>query len=332
MQVKLILQTISTGVLLGLISLVVWSFSIIQTGSKPTKSALPSAAPQIQSRKILSYAQTNFGQQVQAYILPITQSDYLPIRNFNIPEPVVSAKAAGVFDLASDKLLYSKNVYEKLPIASITKLMTASVIMENLPLNEKYTVAAEDLNADGNGADLIKGEQILGADLLKFMLIDSSNDAALVFAGNASKMGINLVAKMNEKAGSLNMTDTKFSDPAGLDDSDSYSTIADLTKLVQWVDKYPIIWEILTLKTADVSSIDGNIKHHLVATNKLLGEISGIVGGKTGFTEKAKETMVLEVKIDDIGHKVIVLVLGSDDRFGEIKKLIDWAKAAYSWN
>jgi D-alanyl-D-alanine carboxypeptidase len=287
--------------------------------------------------KNIDHSQTNFGRQVQAYILPVAQANYLPIRNFNIDEPELQAKAAGLFDIASEKVLYSKNIDMQLPIASVTKLMTAVVAMESLSLTVPYVVSAEDINADGNGADLAKGEEILGSDLLKIMLIESSNDAALVFASNAGKKGINLVSKMNEKAREIGMTNTKFADPSGLDDSDAHSTVADLIKLARYVDKYPIIWEITATKNAIVSSIDGKISHTLTNTNKLLGEYPGIIGGKTGTTPGALETMVLEVKIytedssgvDDI--RVIALVLGTNDRFGEIKKIIEWGKQAYSW-
>ncbi len=270
-------------------------------------------------------------QNVQAYILPISQSNYLPVRNFNILDPETNAKAAGIFDVRSERFLYTKNIDKKLPIASITKLMTAIVIIENLSLNDPFTVEAEDVNVDGHGADFQKGETIRGADLLKIMLIKSSNDAALTFASSAQSKNINLVAKMNDKAKLIGMLDTKFNDPAGLEDSDSFSTVSDLVKLVRYVSKYPIIWDILLTKSADVSSADGRMNHHLISTNRLLGEISNIVGGKTGFTDGALETMVLEISLNNGRDQMISIILGSNDRFGETKKLINWAQTAYRW-
>jgi D-alanyl-D-alanine carboxypeptidase (penicillin-binding protein 5/6) len=334
MRLKVFLSTISTGIFLGLLSLFVWytSFKMLPVSSNQAnkKTENDSSVP-VKPDKSIAISQNNFGQQIQAYILSNAQTNYLPIRNFNIPEPEISAKSAGLYDMKSEKVLYAKEIYQKLPIASVTKLMTAVVVMENLSLNDIYTAYAEDINSDGNGSDFVKGEQIKGSDLLKIMLIKSSNDAALIFASNASKNDVDLVAKMNEKAITLGMFDTKYLDPAGLNDSDTYSTVADLIKLIKYVDKYPVIWEILSAKTADVSSLDGLLKHHLTNTNQLLGEIPGIVGGKTGFTNGALETMVLEVKIDNDGNKVVALVLGSNDRFGEIKKLIEWGITAYAW-
>ncbi len=269
--------------------------------------------------------------EAQAFILPISQTNYLPIRNFNIEEPDIQAKAAGLYDVRSERFLYSKNINQKMPVASITKLMTAIVIMENLPLNETYSVAAEDINVDGTGADLQKGEKIRGSDLLKMMLIKSSNDAALSFGRSASEKNINLVAKMNDKAKMLNMTNTKFNDPAGLNDGESFSTTDDLVKLVRYVNKYPVIWEILMTKTANISSVDGSITHHLVSTNRLLDEVNGVIGGKTGYTDGALETMAMEVTANEGSDRLISIILGSQDRFAETKKLIDWGRSAYRW-
>jgi len=277
-------------------------------------------------------AQMNISpDRAQAFLLPVSEINYLPIRNFSIPEPILGAKAAAIFDVKSGRFLYSKNPDERLPIASVTKLMTAVVILDNLDLSQIYTVPIEDINVDGLGADLYKDEQLRGEDLFKLMLIKSSNDAALTFASAAQKLGIDLVARMNEKAQMLGMADTKFTNPAGLDDNDAFSTASDLVKLVRYVQKYDLISEALITKSADITSSDGKIKHHLANTDQLLGQISGIVIGKTGYTDGALGTMVLRVAINDNKDDIISVVLGSNDRFGETKTLIDWSKKAYYW-
>ncbi|MEX1063800.1 MAG: serine hydrolase [Candidatus Paceibacterota bacterium] len=270
----------------------------------------------------------------QAFILPISETNYLPIRNFNIIEPAVNAKAAALFDVNSGRFLYSKNVKQQLPIASLTKLMSAIVILENLDLNDIYTVSVENLNVDGQGAQLYKDEQLRGIDLLKIMLIKSSNDAALVFASEARNKGIDFVAEMNAKALELGMTSTRFSDPAGLDDNGAFSTAFDLVKLIHHASGHDLIAEILTTKTATVASVDGKISHYLTNTNVLLGQIPGIIIGKTGYTDGASGTMALEVGINGGRDRLISVVLGSDDasaRFVETVKIIEWAKSAYRW-
>lgn len=329
-RLKILIPTITTGIILGLVALLIWSASFKLVPSKRVENILESQ-PHSSVKHTPIQNQFYLAGQVQAFIQPVAQANYLPIRNFNISEPDFSAKAVGLYDIGSDRFLFTKNIDDKLPVASITKLMTAVVVMENLGLNDLYTIHAEDLNADGTGTDFHKGEQLQGGDLLKVMLIKSSNDAALAFASNALDKNINVVAKMNEKAQTLGMYDTKYIDPAGLNDNGSFSTVSDLVKLTRYVSKYPIIWEILSLRTADVVSIDGKYSHHLVNTNKLLEEMPEIIGGKTGFTNGAMETMVLEVKTNEGKDRMIAVILGSNDRFGEIKKLVEWGKNAFSW-
>jgi D-alanyl-D-alanine carboxypeptidase (penicillin-binding protein 5/6) len=284
------------------------------------------------SRPVTSQIQNgNNSTAEQAFLLPVSDSNYSPTRDFNVPEPQINAKAAALYDVQSGRLLFSKNPEMRLPIASITKLMTAIVVLENLNQEEIYTVRPEDINAAGLGADLYKNEKIKAGDLLKIMLIKSSNDAALTFASSAQKHGIDLVSKMNERATSLGMGNTHFADPAGLNDSETFSTVGNLIKLVKEAIGHSLISQILTSRSADVSSIDGGIRHHLVNTDQLLGQISSIILGKTGFTDSALGTMALAVKINGNQDTLISIILGSNDRFGETKNLIDWAKKAYQW-
>lgn len=267
----------------------------------------------------------------QAFLLPISEANYSPVRDFNVTDLIIEAKAAALYDVKSGRFLYAQNINKRLPIASITKLMTAIVVLDNLNLEEIYTVTAENINVDGLGADLYRGEQLRGADLFKIMLIKSSNDAALIFSAQAQKKGIDSVVIMNERARYLGMTNTRFTDPAGLDDNDAYSTAADLVKLILFASKYDLILKTLVTPIADVSSTDGAIKHHLINTNQLLGRMPDIILGKTGYTDSALGTMVLEVGLNGDENHLISVVLGSNDRFGETIELIEWAKKAYSW-
>jgi D-alanyl-D-alanine carboxypeptidase len=271
------------------------------------------------------------GSTRRAFLLPVTESSYLPIRDFNVPEPVLDAKAAALFDVRSGRFLYSKNINQRLPIASITKLMSAVIILENLDLNDVFTVSVEDVNVDGRGADFYKGEQLRGSDLFKIMLIKSSNDAALVFATAVQKRGIDFVAKMNEKAQTIGMFNTQFADPAGLNDQETFSTASDLIKLVNYASGYNLISEVLKTKSATIASVDGKIVHHFINTNRLLGQVPDIIIGKTGYTDNALETMVLKVGINNGRDSIISVILGSRDRFAETEKLIKWAKIAYRW-
>ncbi|MFH1769418.1 MAG: serine hydrolase [Parcubacteria group bacterium] len=270
-------------------------------------------------------------RSAQAFILSPANINYLPIRDFNISEPIIDARAAIVHDIRSGRTLYALNPDEQMPIASITKLMTAVVITENLDLDSIYTISAQDLNVDGLGADLYRGEQILGRDLLKVMLINSANDAASVFSTEIAKTGYEIVDLMNEKAHDIGMDNTHFNDPAGLDDGATYSTASDVVTLVRYVNNYPEIWEILATENDEVASLDGKLVHKLNNTNRLLGIVSNIIGGKTGRTEGALGTLALVVDVNDGKDAIITVVLGAEDRFGETQTLINWVKNAHTW-
>lgn len=308
------MKTISITILAIVLAGVIWFFAFAGGGNSAKLAALQPAP-----------------ERAQAFIMPVSEATYLPIRDFNVPEPAVDAKAAALFDTKSSRFLFSKNTDQKLPIASITKLLSAVVILENLNLDQDFIIPAEDLNVDGLGADFFKDERINGRDLLRIMLIKSSNDAALVFATFAKSQGIDFIQMMNSRAWAIGMADSKFADPAGLDDQNGFSTAADLVKLVKYVRNYPLIWEILKTKSADIPSADGRIVHHIISTDQLLSEVPNIIGGKTGFTDSAQGTMVLEVGVNNGNDSIISVILGSKDRFGETKKLVDWGKRVYSW-
>ena len=110
-------------------------------------------------------------EQVQAYILPVIDTNYIPIRDFNMPDPLINSRAAIIKDMKSGKTLYAFDADKVLPIASITKLATAVTVIENLDLKKIYTVRVEDLNLAGLGTRFYAGEQLYGNDLLSMMFI-----------------------------------------------------------------------------------------------------------------------------------------------------------------
>ncbi len=321
MRLKSILPTIMLGSLLMIAGFFVCLMEI-QKGQPPSIGSTPSTS---------SVRASGSAGSGQAFLLPVSETSYLPVRDFDVPELTLEAKAAMLFDVRSGRSLYSKNPNQRLPIASITKLMSALVILDNLNLNDIFTVPAEDINVDGKGADFYRNEQLRGADLFKIMLIKSSNDAAFAFATAAQKMGVDFVAKMNEKAQALGMANTKFADPAGLNDQDAFSTASDLVKLVRYVARYDLISQALRTKSATVTSIDGRVVHNLINTNQLLDQIPDVIMGKTGYTDNALGTMALEVGVNEGRDTIISVILGAKDRFTETEKLIQWSNAAYRW-
>lgn len=266
----------------------------------------------------------------QAFLFPISEPSYVPILNTTIEKPQISAQSAVVYDLKSSKYLYSKNINLRLPIASLTKLMTAVVVMELLNLDDIVTVPKEAIKIDGEKQTLYLGEKIKVRDLLKMMLIESSNDAAYALKFYAASLGIDLIQKMNAKAVELGMINSIFHDPAGLNDEAS-STAEDLIKLVKFSMRFNDIWIILAEKISTIYSVDGKIEHRVKNTNQLLDIIPGVLGGKTGYTEKALGCMILLVEVSDKNDKLISVVIGSKERFTDTQKIINWARNAYIW-
>ena len=267
----------------------------------------------------------------QAYILPISEPSYLPILVSGADRPLLDAKSAGSYDTRSGRFLFAKSARTHLPVASLTKILTSLVVLEHLNIDDTVKVPAGAVRVDGEKQTLYLDEELSVLSLMKLMLIGSSNDAAYALAQHfKEKTGTDLVEKMNEKALSLQMTESNFLDPAGLNDG-AYSTVEDMTKLVRNSLKQDLIWDITMEKSTTVRSVDGKIEHKIESTNQLFGVIPDVVGGKTGYTDIALGSMILIVDIPGKNDKIISIILGSKDRFGDTQKLLDWVKTAYSW-
>lgn len=266
----------------------------------------------------------------QAYIFPVSEPTYIPIRNDGVPEPSIDARAALVYDTRSSRFLFMKNSRAELPIASLTKLLSALVVIEHFDLNDVVTVPQEAIRVDAEKQDLYLGERINVGSLLELMLVQSSNDAAYALAFHAQEKGIDFVAAMNAMAAKIGMVHSQFLDPAGLSDL-AHSSPEDLVRLVQFSLGYPQIWGVLQQEQVIVSSVDGGIKHAVKSTNQLFGVVPDIVGGKTGYTDGALGCMLLVVQAPEGGEYIVTIVLGSHDRFGDTQKLVEWTRAAYRW-
>ncbi|KKR88671.1 MAG: hypothetical protein UW43_C0002G0057 [Candidatus Yanofskybacteria bacterium GW2011_GWA1_44_21] len=271
-----------------------------------------------------------FFNSTQAYVLPLAEPSYFPILDSNSDISGIGAKSAAVYDIRSGRFLYEKNSRQRLPVASLTKIITAVVVLEKFNTRDTVAVSAAAVRVDGEKQDLYEGELLKIEDLLKMMLVDSSNDAAYALKDYASQKGINLVEAMNQKISTLGLNDTNFLDPAGLND-EGYSSAQDMVRISRYAMKHDMIWEFLRQKESSVQSLDGKIMHALKNTNILLGNLPNIIGGKTGNTDNALGCLVLLVSIPEKNDTLISVVLGSKDRFGETEKLINWVKSSYRW-
>jgi D-alanyl-D-alanine carboxypeptidase len=218
-------------------------------------------------------------------------------------------------------ILFEKAGDKKLPIASLTKLMTAIVVLDNYNLSDTIVVSETADAQDPMKQDVKLGDIFPVKSLFDIMLIGSSNKSAYALS---EKMGKPVfVGLMNKKAKDLGLKSTFFVDPTGLSPED-VSTARDLIKLTEHILKnYPQIADISKLKELEVPDF-GRITN----TDQLLGEVPDIICSKTGFTEAAKGCLLLVVRPK--GHPlknndyIINVVLGADDRFSEMEKLINW--------
>lgn len=272
------------------------------------------------------------GWQIQkASISAVEQAlpDFLPIRDWGIDSPEIGAKASLVFDSEKDKVLYQEDIDQVLPIASLSKIMTALVVLENIDPEEVVLVSQQAISGYGDRGGLVVNEEIRVRSLLHALLMESSNDAALALAEAAEiKTGNNFVVLMNNKAKELGLKGTKFSDPSGYN-SDNVSTVMEIAQLVKYSFGQPLIWEIMKTPMIEMFSVDRKIRHYWINTDKLLARLENVVGGKTGYTEEAGGCLVLVVK-ENNGH-LISVILGAEERFLETERLINWVKKAYQW-
>lgn len=242
--------------------------------------------------------------------------------------PVFTAASVLAIDLESKKILFEKNKNKRVPIASTTKIVTALVASDYFKSANTLTVPKEAL-VGGSSMGLSAGEVLTFRSLLYGMLLNSGNDAAYAVALNYPGGMDGFVAQMNQKASQLGLLDTHFTNPAGFDDSGHYSSASDLSKIAVEVAENSQLARVVSTKQTQILSWDKTRKHDLKNLNKLLSE-EGVLGIKTGFTEKSGENLVTLVEREN--QKVLIVLLGSLDRFGETKKLIDWVYTNYEWS
>ena len=269
-----------------------------------------------------------------------------PIKEPQQIAPIINAKGSVAIDMKTGTVLYEKNSNTRMPMASITKLMTALIILEEQELSEVVTVSPNANNTGGSTMNLYNNEQITVENLLRGLLINSANDGAVALAEHnvkdKNKDAINpsiqyapgttsdFVDKMNKRAIELGLVNTHFANPTGLDHPNNYSSPYDLAKLGNYLYNNKLVKEIAQIKETDVYSISGDYTHHLTSTNELLGGYLHIKGLKTGSTEAAGNCLV-SIAENDSGNEILTVVLSSPARFEETKILIDWVFRSYNW-
>ena len=317
---------------LAILAVVYFSSSFFKNKPETQSQNLP-ASSLPQSENVLA-ASLPLAQD--AYLVP-TNDIIIPIRKWGVDEPVLSAQSIYVTEIISGKVLAQKEPDKIQPIASLSKLITALVVIERANLKDEITISKNAVETEGKMGNLVTNEKMTIESLLYALLIESSNDAAVALAekfsdqgGSASGGNGQFVDFMNQKTAQLGLINTHFSDPSGLS-TENVSTAKDMAKIMQEVIKYPLLTNIMKMPEADILSADGKHNHHLTNSNKLLAKYPEIIAGKTGFIDESGNCFIVAIQAPNNKGIIINVILNTQNRIGEMDKLIQWEKEAFLW-
>lgn len=236
----------------------------------------------------------------------------------------LNSRVAVIYDRASGRILYEKNGNKQTPMASTTKIMTAIVVLENSKLTDVVTIDQKAAGTGGSRLGLKKNDKITVNDLLYGLMLRSGNDAAVALATYISGDVNGFVKLMNKKAEELGLVNTHFVVPHGLDMPGHYTTGFELAKIADYALNIKKIKEIVSTKSYTVT-INGSPRV-ISNTNELLGNLNGVYGIKTGFTNGAGRCLVTACKRGNLD--VITVVIGADTkkyRTSDSIKLVEYA-------
>ena len=241
-------------------------------------------------------------------------------------EEKVTAKACALIEAGSGRLLWGEHEHERLPMASTTKIMTALLVLESgEDLDASVTVPTEAAGIEGSSMHLAAGEKISLRDLLFGLLMASGNDAAVALAIHHAGNLETFAAKMNARATALGCTDTNFVNPHGLHDPDHYSSACDLARMAAVALEQPFFQELVS--TQSYTTTTGDKPRTFRTKNKVLTQIEGGCGVKTGFTKKAGRCLCFAARRE--GMLLVGAVLNAPDMWNDARKLLDRGFSQY---
>lgn len=273
-----------------------------------------------------------------SYIFPVYADDedfeilsdisYVNVSSEINAEPSINSRSAIIYERSSSTILYRKNENKKVKMASTTKIMTAIIVIEKSNLDDIVTISRKAAGTGGSRLGLHAEDKISVHDLLYGLLLCSGNDAAVALAEYVGGDVFHFANLMNSKTSELGLTSTHFVTPHGLDNDDHYTTAYELALITNYALKNETFRKIVGTKHYNVS-INGYSKN-LSNTNELLGNLDGVYGVKTGFTNGANRCLVTSVKRNNMD--LICIVLGADtkkDRTKDSCQLIEYAFQNY---
>lgn len=243
-------------------------------------------------------------------------------------KPTINSRRYAIYDRLSGRCIYGKDENKQTAMASTTKIMTAIIVVENCNLNDNVTITAKAAGTGGSTLGIKENDKITVNDLLYGLMLRSGNDAAVALAIHTAGSVEEFANMMNEKAKKIGLKNTHFVTPHGLDNAEHYTTAYELAKLTDYALKNKTIAKIVATKSTTIYI--NEIPRQINNTNELLGNVEGVYGVKTGFTNNAGRCLVTSVKRGEMD--LIVVVLGADtrkDRAKDSMKLIEYAFKKY---
>ena len=267
---------------------------------------------------------------VISIILTVTMLFVIPLPCFATKSEAISlsAKSAILIDADDRCVLYFKNASERLPMASTTKIVTALVASELLDAEKLISIPHEAVGIEGSSVYLCEGELLTVEQLLYALLLESANDAAVALAISAAGSVESFAKKCNEKAYTLGLCNTNFTNPHGLYDEAHYTTAYDLAILSAEALRHPLIRKICASKTARIplgvtkTEPNGTGVRHLKNHNKMLSTYAGAIGVKTGFTKKSGRCLISAAERD--GLTLIAVTLNAPDDWRDHTAMLDY--------
>ena len=241
-----------------------------------------------------------------------------------IVKPEVTAKSALAYDLTTNQFLYEKDIKTRIPLASLTKIMTAVIALENIKLDKEFTVTKSAAEVGENTMGLTEGEKLTLEELLYGLVLHSGNDAAETIAQGSQFGRDNFVYLMNKKAENMGLSDTHFTNPSGLEgDGKQYSTTYDLLVMTRYALENPEFASVVATVEKELPYSEKHKYLYLFNETNLLTSYPGVKGVKTGYTEEAGLCLVTYLEYN--GHKIIAVLLNAQNRRQEMKDLLDYS-------
>lgn len=245
-----------------------------------------------------------------------------------IIEDVIGLSSPSYTIIKNNEPVITFNADNALPIASLTKIVTAVVAIENYNLDLKVRIPEECTLIDNSytKTNFASGETFFLEDLLTATLVSSSADAACAI--ESLEPHGEFISKMNNLATKLELQNTKFDNTIGIDSDGNYSTVNDLIAVIRYSKQSETLIKLASTETSIIQAINTGSQYKIETTNDLLVKIPGVTGFKTGYTTEAGECLILSYQ--NKLNNFVFIVLGSDDRFLDTKKMINYVQSTYN--